>query len=34
VATGGHGADELQASGADAVFEDLSDTDRFLDLLR
>lgn len=34
VATGGHAAGELQASGADAVFEDLSDTARFLELLR
>ena len=33
VATGGHPVGELQASGADVVFEDLSDTGRFLELL-
>ena len=33
VATGGHSTQELAESGADVVFEDLSDTRRFLDLL-
>jgi phosphoglycolate phosphatase-like HAD superfamily hydrolase len=33
VATGGCSADELRASGADVVFEDLAETARFLDLL-
>ena len=33
VATGGHSAQELADSGADVVFEDLSDTTRFLELL-
>ena len=33
VATGGHSAGELSASGAEIVFEDLTDTDRFLNLL-
>jgi phosphoglycolate phosphatase-like HAD superfamily hydrolase len=33
VATGGHSVEELRASGADAMFEDLSDTERFLRLL-
>jgi phosphoglycolate phosphatase len=33
VATGGHSAGELADSGADVVFEDLTDTRRFLDLL-
>lgn len=33
VATGGHSVDELRDSGADVVFEDLRDTDRFLKLL-
>ncbi len=33
VATGGHTVDELTASGADVVFEDLADTRRFLELL-
>jgi phosphoglycolate phosphatase-like HAD superfamily hydrolase len=33
VATGGHSTKELAQSGADVVFEDLSDTRRFLDLL-
>ncbi len=34
VATGGHGVEELSASGADVVFEDLTDTQRFLELLK
>jgi phosphoglycolate phosphatase-like HAD superfamily hydrolase len=33
VATGGYGAEELRKSGADIVFEDLSDTQAFLKLL-
>jgi phosphoglycolate phosphatase-like HAD superfamily hydrolase len=33
VATGGHSTQELADSGADVVFDDLSDTRRFLDLL-
>ncbi|HYT65007.1 MAG TPA: HAD family hydrolase [Vicinamibacterales bacterium] len=33
VATGGYSVDDLRASGAQIVFEDLSDTSAFLDLL-
>jgi phosphoglycolate phosphatase len=33
VATGGFSVDQLRASGADVVFQDLSDTSAFLDLL-
>ncbi len=33
VATGGHSAEELARSGADVVFEDLTDSERFLRLL-
>ncbi len=33
VATGGHSAGELAQSGADVVFEDLTDSERFLELL-
>jgi len=33
VATGGHTVDELRASGADVVFEDLSDLEKVLDVL-
>ncbi len=33
VATGGHRVDDLRASGADVVFDDLSDTARVLDAL-
>jgi phosphoglycolate phosphatase len=33
VATGSYGVDQLRASGADIVFEDLSDTAAFLELL-
>ena len=34
VATGGYSAADLRASGADIVFEDLSNTQAFLDLLK
>jgi phosphoglycolate phosphatase-like HAD superfamily hydrolase len=34
VATGSHDAQALRATGADAVFDDLSDCEAFLDLLR
>ncbi len=34
VATGLYSADQLRDCGADVVFEDLTETDRFLDLLR
>lgn len=34
VATGGYSMEDLRASGADIVFEDLSDTNAFLQLLR
>ncbi len=34
VATGGHSAAELRACGADVVFEDLSDSEQFIRLLR
>ena len=33
VATGGHGVDELRASGADVVFQDLSDLDAVMDAI-
>jgi phosphoglycolate phosphatase-like HAD superfamily hydrolase len=33
VATGGHSTQELADSSADVVFDDLTDTRRFLDLL-
>jgi phosphoglycolate phosphatase len=33
VATGGYSMEELRASGADIVFKDLSDTEKFLNLL-
>ncbi len=34
VATGGHTVDELRASGADVVFEDLSDLERVLEVVQ
>ncbi len=34
VATGSHSVEELRAAGADAVFQDLSDTDAVLDAIR